>query len=105
MPEGQQTGLGGTVRDQDVIRRGPGIQRGNRGTELWSAVPLRVRERMIQEPIDGRLLPKQLPKWERLHAALREVEFHAVLPRGLPSLHLERDELHPLGGGIDGGSD
>src|SRR6266566_1567036 len=51
---------------------------------------------MIQEAIDGPLIPEQLPKRERLHTTLREVEFHAVLPGGLPSLHLERDELHSL---------
>src|SRR5438552_8575748 len=66
-------------------------------------MPLRVRQRMIQEMLDGRVIAEELSEWQWLHPTYREVAFHGVLPCGLPTLHLEGDEFHRSRSSIEHG--
>src|SRR5207245_10039767 len=72
-----------------------GVPAGDPTAHECGTVPLAVAEpRLEQRQRGGARDAEQLLHGERVHARLGEVEAHAVLPRALPALQLERDETH-----------
>src|SRR3989475_1801385 len=92
-PADEEVRLRAAGRDEDLLGGSAGVEGGDATAQEVGAVRLAVTEPHLEQRQRRRARDaEQLLHRERMHPRLGEVEAHAVLPRALPALQLERDE-------------
>jgi hypothetical protein len=89
VPHRDVIGLGAPIGDLDVVFGGAGIHRRDQASQFSGAVRLRVDQLLSEKPIPQLRCIAEFLNTQRVDATLREVDLHAVFPRGLHALHRE----------------
>ena len=97
-PAGEEVRFGAAGRDEDLVGRGAGVERGDALAQEVGAVRLGVAEADVEQREGGGAgETEQLLDRERMHAGFGEVEAHPVFPGALPPFQLEGDEFRAHG--------
>ena len=89
----QVIGLGGAVRDLDVIGRRAGIDRREILAQRDGAVRLAIAERHVEDGVEVEAHLGEFAQRHRPDAALAHIHLDHVLPRGLHPLHFKLRDL------------
>ena len=94
-PAGDEIRFRAAGRDEHLIGRCAGVERGDALAQMVGPIGLAVAESHVeQRHRRGAGEAKQLLDRERMDSGLGEIEAHPVFPGALPALQLEGDKAH-----------